>query len=90
MKPTEQLFTAIARKHLFIETLESQNSDRLDFHDVSVRGVQYALAEAYQAGKQSAQDLLRAAELVIARWETGDLAEAVRMLSEAVELAGDS
>jgi len=50
MKPTEQLFTAIARKHLFIETLETQNSDRLDFHDVSVRGV------------QSARDLLQAAE----------------------------
>lgn len=30
------LFTEIARKHLGIETLETRNSDSLDFHDVGV------------------------------------------------------
>jgi len=30
------LLTSIARKHLFIETLEERKSDSLDFHDVSV------------------------------------------------------
>jgi hypothetical protein len=32
----------------------------------------------------AAQDLLDAAELVVARWEQGDLAEAVRELSAAI------
>ena len=40
---TEQLFTAIAKKHLSIETLATRRSDSLDFHDVSVRGVRAAL-----------------------------------------------
>jgi hypothetical protein len=36
----------------------------------------------------ASRDLLNAARLVIARWETGDLAEAVRELSAAVVKAG--
>lgn len=50
MKPTIESFTAIARKHLFIETLEERKSDSLDFHNVSVWGVERALSAAYQAG----------------------------------------
>jgi len=47
---TEQLFTAIAKKHLSIETLATRRRDSLDFHDVSVRGVRAALEAAYKAG----------------------------------------
>jgi len=47
---TEQLFTAIAKEHLSIETLETRRSDSLDFHDVSVWGVRAALEAAYKAG----------------------------------------
>jgi hypothetical protein len=36
---------------------------------------------------RAAGDLLRAAELVVARWERGDLAEAVRKLAAAVAKA---
>ena len=50
MKPTIELFTNIAREHLNIPTLETRNSDSLDFHDVSVCGVKNALSHAYQAG----------------------------------------
>ena len=50
MKPTPELFTDIAREHLNIPTLETRNSDSLDFHDVSVCGVKNALSHAYQAG----------------------------------------
>jgi Family of unknown function (DUF6900) len=50
MKPIDDLFTGIAREHLYIETLETRNLDSLDFHDVSVRGVKDALLAAYQAG----------------------------------------
>jgi hypothetical protein len=40
--------------HLFIETLETRNSDRLDFHEVSVWGVKNALMAAYEVGRQAA------------------------------------
>lgn len=33
-----------------LETLETRNSDRLDFHEVSVWGLRRALLEAYTAG----------------------------------------
>lgn len=51
--PNKQL-EQIAKEHLFIETLETQHSDRLDFHDVSVWGVKAALQAAYEAGRKAA------------------------------------
>ena len=51
----DQLLAQIALDHLFIETLETRNSDRLDFHDVSVWAVQSALVAAYQAGLAAGQ-----------------------------------
>ena len=44
------LLTEIAKKHLNIETLETRNSDNLDFHDVAVWSLKEALQEAYEAG----------------------------------------
>lgn len=49
----ELLLTQIALDHLFIETLATRNSDSLDFHEVSVRGVKSALMAAYKAGQQA-------------------------------------
>ena len=49
------LLARIAQEHLFIETLETRNHDRLDFHDVSVWGVKSALMAAYQAGLAAGQ-----------------------------------
>ena len=50
-EPTvDDLLAAIAKKHLAIDTLETRNSDRLDFHDVAVWSVREALLSAYQAG----------------------------------------
>ena len=51
----EALFQQIALDHLFIETLETRNSDRMDFHEVSVWGVKSALMAAYEAGRQAAK-----------------------------------
>lgn len=48
----------IARDHLHIPTLETQNRDGLDFHDVAVWGVKAALEEAYRQGLQDQADLL--------------------------------
>jgi len=51
MKSTiDQIFALIAQKHLSIETLETRNSDRLDFHDVAVWNVREALEAAFKAG----------------------------------------
>jgi hypothetical protein len=52
-KALETLLQQIALDHLFIETLETRNSDRMDFHDVSVWAVKSALLAAYEAGRQA-------------------------------------
>jgi len=54
-KALNQLLQQIALDHLFIETLETRNSDRLDFHDVSVWGIKGALLAAYEAGQLAAK-----------------------------------
>ena len=48
----DQLLTEIAKKHLNLETLETRNSDSLDFHDVAVWAIKDALQVASEAGKQ--------------------------------------
>ena len=52
-KTLDQLLQQIALDHLFVDTLEVRNSDRLDFHEVSVWGIKSALQAAFEAGKQS-------------------------------------
>jgi hypothetical protein len=44
---------AIARR-LGFDTLETRNSNRLDFHDVAVWQIREALEAAYEAGHQAA------------------------------------
>ncbi|EKM6406022.1 DUF6900 domain-containing protein [Pseudomonas aeruginosa] len=53
-KVLENLLQAIALNHFFIDTLETRNSDHLDFHEVSVWAVKSALMAAYEAGRQAA------------------------------------
>ncbi|HXF09099.1 MAG TPA: hypothetical protein VNK45_11390, partial [Candidatus Acidoferrales bacterium] len=53
-KDIDRQLQQIALDHLFIDTLETRNSDRLDFHEVSVWAVKSALMAAYQAGRQAA------------------------------------
>ena len=53
--PSDALLLEIATKHFHsIETLETQNSDRLDFHDVAVWAIRAALEAAYAAGHAAA------------------------------------
>ncbi len=47
------LLLDVARKHFLIETLETRNSDGLDFHDVAVWAIHAALEEAYEAGRSA-------------------------------------
>lgn len=43
----------IAQTILGIETLDTRNSDRLDFHDVAVWSIKAALQAAFEAGQQA-------------------------------------
>lgn len=45
----------IARRHLALETLESLQSDSLDFKEQSVWAIRAALEAAYEAGREEAQ-----------------------------------
>lgn len=49
-------FNQIALDHLFVETLETRHSDRLDFHEVSVWGIKSALQAAFDAGRKAASN----------------------------------
>ena len=48
-----QTLDQIAKQTLGLETLETRNRDRLDFHDLNVASIKAALLAAYQAGQQS-------------------------------------
>ena len=50
----DALILEIAQRRFSLETLETRNSDRLDFHDVAVWAIRDALAEAYEAGRREA------------------------------------
>ena len=68
MKSTiDQIFALIAEKHLFIETLETRNSDSLDFHDVAVWSVRDALEAAFKAGVELGASMPKATEAEIAQ-----------------------
>ena len=49
----DALIFEIAQRHLFLETLETRNRDRLDFHDVAVWAIRDALEEAFEAGRST-------------------------------------
>ncbi len=55
-KDLNKLLEQIAKEHLFIETLETQHRDRLDFHDVAVWSIKDALEAAYAAGIEAAKN----------------------------------
>ncbi len=49
----DALLLEIAMRHLFLETLETRMSDRLDFHDHAVWAVRSALEAAFEAGRRA-------------------------------------
>lgn len=50
------LISEIAAKYLGVKTLETQNSDPLDFHDLAAWSLKAALEAAFNAGYESAQN----------------------------------
>ena len=53
MQQLDRILTAITRKYLGIETLNTRRSDSLDFHNVAVWQLQSALEAAFKAGVRS-------------------------------------
>ncbi len=52
MSTINNILTLIAQKHLGIDTLETRQSDNLDFHDVGVESLRNALEAAFMAGAE--------------------------------------
>jgi hypothetical protein len=53
LKAQSLAVTDIALRVLGLKTLETQDSDALDFHDLSVENIRTALNEAYEAGRDN-------------------------------------
>ena len=51
----DEVVRNIARDLLFIATLETRNSDQLDFHEVAVWQVRKALEAAFAAGRSTSR-----------------------------------
>ncbi|WP_346347161.1 DUF6900 domain-containing protein [Burkholderia contaminans] len=49
------MLAGIARRYLFVETLERRYRDRLDFYDVAVWSLKDALIAAFDAGRTQAR-----------------------------------
>jgi hypothetical protein len=58
----EALILEIATRHFFAETLETRNSDQLDFHDVAVWAMRAALEDVYEAGRIAGAKAMLAAQ----------------------------
>jgi len=53
----DALILEIAKRRFFIETLETRNRDRLDFHDTAVWVIRSALEAAYEAGRRAGETI---------------------------------
>ena len=49
------IITGLAKTVLGIKTLETQNDDGLDFHEVSIWALKSTLKAAYDAGRHAAE-----------------------------------
>jgi hypothetical protein len=54
----DALILEIARSRFFLETLETRNSDSLDFRDVAVWAIRDALEDAYEAGRHAGAEAM--------------------------------
>ncbi len=50
---TAEIIAQIAKDYLHIDTLDTQNSDGLDFHEVAVWSIRKALQAAFDAGRKT-------------------------------------
>jgi hypothetical protein len=68
-KREQQTIEEIARKELLIDTLETQYSDSLDFHDCCVAGIKDALTAAFEAGRKAGKAAATKKQASLYNWE---------------------
>jgi hypothetical protein len=78
--PHASALAQLAHQHLGMATLETRNSDSLDFREVSVWGVKVALEAAYALGRRSVigsdlRELLSERQQIAIVWDTSDVHE---------------
>ena len=71
MSKLDELLDTIVAKRLGIQTLETQHSDQLDFHDVSVWALRESLIEAFSLGVELGFDLNRSHRYLSAGEDNG-------------------
>jgi hypothetical protein len=49
-KASDSIIASLAKKHFDVQTLQTRNSDSLDFYSVSVSSIKAALEAAYSEG----------------------------------------
>lgn len=49
----EDILTKIVKNRIGAETLETRNSDNLDFYDISIWALKEMLEQAYEAGRKA-------------------------------------
>ena len=57
----------IAQTILGLETLDTRNSDRLDFHDLAVWNIKAALQAAFEAGQEASKKPRQISQKRVAR-----------------------
>ena len=62
-KAPDALILDIATRHFFVETLDTRNSDSLDFHDVAIWAIRAGLEDAYEAGRVAGAKAMLAAAI---------------------------
>lgn len=55
--PAQNIIDLIAQKKLGIASLKTQNSDRLDFHELSVASIREALETAFKLGVEAGMSI---------------------------------
>lgn len=53
VRDRNQVLEDIAARELFIQTISTRRSDRLDFHECHVERIRAALTAAFEAGRES-------------------------------------
>lgn len=67
MSQIDTILTLIAQKHLGLETLQTRNSDSVDFHDMAVWCLKDALEAAFKAGVELGASSPKATETEIVK-----------------------
>ena len=85
----EQVIREAAAKHLGVETLETRNSDALDFYSVAVWSIRSALEATYEAGKALTAGEVETPAERSGHWQTMTVDQAIEHLETWIDMIDD-